>query len=390
MEFRLTGPRDEDVKWLWDYCFEKRNDPFFQWYFSRYAQEGNVLAGYAGGRLEACLHLNPVEVFLRGNILPASYIVGLGVAPEARGDGSAGELLRGALTEIRRRRHWVSIIMPARASLYYPYQWELCYHQLHYSLALDELAAVGGKWGAFRLLRSPADIGELDGVYRRFVAGKHGYTVRNGVYWSQIVEEQFAAGGYIYILENAGKAEGYIFYKLIEGRLLVREMAYTCRQALLALVQFIYQHRSQAKTAEWNAPDGDWLHFLLPDPKRAVSLEPFMSARVVDAKEALTAISYPAGVDASVTLEIEDRLAPWNNRLLTLTVGAGAGRVGEPSGRPDNTVRCQVGALSQLIFGRLSANELAAMGRIEASGKEALPLLDRLFPRCVNYINEYY
>jgi predicted acetyltransferase len=389
MEFRLTGPRDEGVQWLWDYCFEKKGDPFFEWYFSRYCQEGNVLAGYADGRLEACLHLNPVEVFLRGKTLPASYIVGLGVAPEARG-GGAGALLRGALAEMRRRQHWISIIMPARAGIYYPYQWELCYHQLGYSLPVEELAGVGAKWGSFRLLRGPQDIGDLADVYRRFVADRHGYTLRSDAYWRQIVEEQQAAGGYIYILENAAKAEGYIFYKLHQGRLLVREMAYTGRQALLSLAWFLYQHRSQVKTAKWNAPADDWLHFLLPDPREEVSLEPFMAARVVDAEQALTAVSYPADIDANLVLDIEDKQAPWNNRLLSLAVSDGRGRVSEPIKRPDDVVRCQIGGLTQLLFGRLSAAELRAMDRLQTEDAAALALLDRLFPKCANYINEYY
>jgi len=389
MEFRLTDPRDEDVKWLWDYCFEKREHPFFRWYFSRYSQEGNVLAGYTDGKMAACLHLNPCDIFLRGKNVPVSYIVGLGVMPEARG-GGAGELLRGALEEMRRRGHWVSIIMPARAGTYYPYQWELCYHQYHYSVAAEDLRTLGEKGGTFRLFSNPQDIAELDSVYCRFVASKHGYTKRSRGYWHHMAEEHALDNGYIYILENAGQAEGYIFYKLHQGKLLVREMAYTNRQALLGLVHFLYQHRSQAKTAEWNAPMDDWLHFLLPDPKRAVTLEPFMAARIVDAAKALATVGYPAGIDASVAMDIEDEQAPWNNRILELTTSGGTGRVSVTSGRPSDAVRLSIGALTQLMFGRLSASELAQMGRMHTEDSAALELLDRLFPKCNNYINEYY
>ncbi|MDR3590395.1 MAG: GNAT family N-acetyltransferase [Negativicutes bacterium] len=389
MEFRLTGPGDEEVKWLWDYCFEKKEHPFFRWYFSRYSQEGNVLAGYNDGKLSACLHLNPFDLYLRGKTLPVSYIVGLGVMPEAR-SGVSGDLLRGALAEMRRRRHWISIIMPARAGTYYPYQWELCYHQLRYSVDIGELKTLGAKWGTFRGFNNPQDIAELDSLYRRFVAGRHGYAWRSRDYWSQIVEEHALDNGHIYILENAGQPQGYIFYKLHQGKLLVREMAYTCRSALLALVQFMVQHRSQAKAAEWSAPLDDWLYFLLPDPKGAVTMEPFMSARVVDAAEALAALSYPADVDGSVSFAVEDDLAPWNNRIITLTTSGGKGRISTLSQSPADTVRLSVGALTQLLFGRLSASELLQMGRLHSEMSAPLNLLDRLFPKCNNYINEYY
>ncbi len=389
MEFRLAGPRDEDVKWLWDYCFEKREHPFFRWYFSRYSQENNVLAGYTDGKMTACLHLNPCDIFLRGKTLPVSYIVGLGVMPEAR-SGAAGELLRGALEEMRRREHWVSIIMPARAGTYYRYQWEMCYHQYRYSVATEELKTLGAKWGTFRLFNNPQDIADLDSLYRRFVAGKHGYARRSRAHWNQSVEEHALENGYIYILENAGQAQGYLFYRLHQGKLLVREMAYTCRPALLAIIRFLYEHRSQAKVAEWGAPLDDWLYFLLPDPKRVVTLEPFMSARVVDAAKALAALGYPSRTEASVAFAVEDELAPWNNRVLALTIGAGKGRVSELSEPPADAVRISVGALTQLIFGRLSAAELLQMGRLHTEASAALNVLDRLFPKCNNYINEYY
>lgn len=389
MKFRMVGPQDEDVKWLWDYCFEKKENIFFQWYFSKYCQEGNVLAGYSGGKMAACLHLIPCDLVLRGQTHPVSYIVGLGVKPEARG-GSAGALLQGALEEMRRRQHWISIIMPARASTYYPYQWELCYHLYRYSVALEDLANIGKKWGRFRLFDTSMDYSELDRVYRQFVAGKHGFSVRSMQYWKHIVEEHQIADGYLYLLENEKKVEGYIFYKFHQGKILVREMAYTCREAMLSLVRFLSQHRSQAKVGEWNAPKDDWLHFVLPDPKQVVTLVPFMSARIVDVPQVLAALHYPEGIDTDVVLEIEDELAPWNNGLFALGVSAKTGVVTKLEQRPEAAIRLSVGSLTQLVFGHLNCKDLVAMGRIHCEDQSMLARLDPLFPKCNNYINEYY
>jgi predicted acetyltransferase len=309
--------------------------------------------------------------------------------PEARSSG-AGELLRGALAEMRRREHWISIIMPARAGTYFPYQWELCYHQYHYSVSVKELKAIGLKWGSLRLFTQIEDIDAMACVYRSFVEGKHGYVERSRAYWRQIVEEHTNDHGYIYILENDGHAEGYIFYKLLQGKMLIREMAYSCRQAFLGLVRFLYQHSSQVEVAEWNAPLDDWLYFLLPDAKRGVTLEPFMSARVVDAAQVLAAITYPKGIDATIVFDIEDELAPWNNKVLALTINNGTGQVNMVLERPDKVVRCSIGAFTQLVFGRLGVYELMQMGRIYFAEPNMRSLLDRLFPKCNNYVNEYY
>ena len=46
MHFRLATESDRGlVESLWDYCFEHREDPFFQWYFNHFYRPENVLMG---------------------------------------------------------------------------------------------------------------------------------------------------------------------------------------------------------------------------------------------------------------------------------------------------------------------------------------------------------
>ena len=46
MEFRLASAGDlPQVMGLWDYCFEKKEDPFFQWYFREYCLQHNKVVG---------------------------------------------------------------------------------------------------------------------------------------------------------------------------------------------------------------------------------------------------------------------------------------------------------------------------------------------------------
>ncbi|MDR3561303.1 MAG: GNAT family N-acetyltransferase [Negativicutes bacterium] len=387
MDFRMVGPGDEEARWLWDYCFEKKSDPFYRWYFSRFCQEDNILAAYHGGKMAACLHLNPYELALRGSVLPVSYIVGLGVMPEARG-GAAGPLLAASLAEMRRRGHFVSIIMPARAGTYYPYQWEMCYHTLHYSVAPGDLAGLGAKWGEFRLAGA-ADAEALDDIYRSYVSRRHGYAIRRQANWELLLAEHTLEDGRVYVVENEGRAEGYLFFRIAEGRLIVREMAYTGRQAQQALLRFLYQHASQARAVEWNAPLDDTLHLLLADPKRAVNLEPLIAGRIVDVAKALAAVTYPAGVSGRVILAVEDKLAPWNDGTFALAVAGGTGTVEALGERPGGAVSCTVGGLTQLLFGRLNTAECAGLGRLTGDAA-ALALLDAFFPKCSNYINEQY
>lgn len=67
MEFRLAGPTDRKlVEDLWAYCFEPRENPFFQWYFSAFYKPENVLMGFKNREMACLTHLNPYKLSLRG------------------------------------------------------------------------------------------------------------------------------------------------------------------------------------------------------------------------------------------------------------------------------------------------------------------------------------
>ena len=69
----------------------------------------------------ACLtHLNPYTLCLRGKAVDTSYIVGLATHPAARRSGVGGKLLTAALKEMKRRGHYIHILMPSKAGFTSP------------------------------------------------------------------------------------------------------------------------------------------------------------------------------------------------------------------------------------------------------------------------------
>lgn len=390
MEFRVATDKDRAaVEWLWDYCFEKREDPFFRWFFSQYCNMENVLVGQQHNKITTGLHLVPYTLFLRGTNMQSSYIVGLATYPEARGGGTIKQLLQAALSEMRRRGHALTILMPSKAGFYYPYHWELCYHHFKYVLALEDLRTVCASWGELRPANAVSDAAGLQQIYQSYVADKHGYAIRDENYWQRVAAEYAGEHGYIYILEFEGRPEGYIMYALRDQRLVVREMGYTCASAYKALLKFLYHHRAQAEKVEWNAALDDLTYLSLPEPKKEVQLVPFLMGRIVDLVKALETINFLPDIKAKISLEIKDELAEWNNGVFLLEVSDGKGRVHLlPKDRGD--VQCSIGAFSQLFFGRVSAQELANIGRLTTNFPGNIEILVAMFPKCTNYNNEYY
>ncbi len=391
MEIRLA--RDEDteaVKWLWSYCFEHETDPFFIWYFSNYYKAENTLVGYEQGTLAVSLQLIPYKLFLRGQVIPMSYVVGVDTDPQMRSGGRINDLMREALVEMRRRNHHASILMPFKAGFYYPYQWEICYHHYKYVLSLDDLKPVAAKGGTFMPVRDDqASIDALAEVYHKFVQGRHGYVVRSKDDWQAAIGGLFAESGFCYLVMLDGSPSGYVMYTIQQKRIVVREMAYSGQEAQQKLFYFLYNHRSQVSQVEWNAPLDDTTAFSLFDPKQDIRFFPFMTGRIVDVAKLLTAIGYPAGAKGKLVFHIDDGSAEWNEKDFVLTVADGRGTVvAESDQAPD--FRCSVGALTQLVFGRLSVLQLVSMNRMLVNNREAIDLLDVFFPVCNNYINEYY
>lgn len=388
MEVRITTPDDlEQVKKLWSYCFENY-EPFFSWYFREYYQEENTLGIFQDKKLLSSLQLIPYDIFLRGQVLPTSYIVGVASFPEARSGGLVGQLITESLVEMRRRGHNISLLMPFKAGFYYPYQFEFCYHHYKFEIRVDDLRPISVHYGDFFELEGTKNIAELNEVYQEFTVNKHGFIVRNPEKWRLLLEEHEGEKGFGYILKKENKAEGYILYYLKDDKIIIREMAYTNWQAQKSLFQFIYNHRSQVSSLEWNAPLDDSSYYYLSDPKKGISLYPFLMARIIDLPKLLKSIFYPQGVQAKLLMKIGDNWAPWNDKVFQISVSEGRARIEETDQEPDLSV--DIGAMTQLVFGRVGALDLMYQGRLITKSPEKATLFNKIFPLCNNYIDEYY
>ena len=120
MTLGIVQPEEMDqVRDLWNYSFEKYEDPFFQWYFHYYCGQKNTVVGSFDqeGRLQNMLHLNPYLVRLRGKLWEMPYIVGVATAPEARGQHLFRPLLRSACQLLQQEELPFVFLMPIQAGI---------------------------------------------------------------------------------------------------------------------------------------------------------------------------------------------------------------------------------------------------------------------------------
>lgn len=386
MHFRLAAESDRGlVESLWDYCFEHREDPFFQWYFNHFYQPENVLMGFEGDDMACLTHLNPYTLCLRGKAVDTSYIVGLATHPAARRSGVGGKLLTAALKEMKRRGHYIHILMPSKAGFYQPYGYELYCHQWKETMNLEALRPLTDRTVRYAFVNSPDQWPYLAAIYEGYTKGLSGYALRDEASWRSHIEAQLAEGN-IAVCFDGDEPIGYAFYQLGEPTIISGEFVYTCRKGKRGLLGYMYNHRSQGDAFQWNEGIHDQSYRFYPDGKQGHETIPFMTGRIVDVKGALEQLPYRA--DGTVTFHTEDPLADWNCGTFTLTVNNGKPKVTqEENKQPDVTM--PIGTLALLAFGAMDVNDLVFNEKLQGNEK-ALQTLQDLFPTEKNWINEWY
>ncbi len=406
MIYRVVGAeRMQQVAELWDYCFEKKDEPFFQYYFEKYCGKDNMVIGgfdKVGDkeRLRTMLHVNPYMLCLRGREQLVPYLVGIATAPEARGQHLLRPLLETTFEVLRSQGYAFVTLMPISAGIYLPYDFAYCYYRHEYKMPMAALApAAAGTGLAVERVRlvdvlaaatqENCDGNELAAVYAGVTASYSGVPKRTAFQWRKLLSVMTAEGVQCAIVYRDGAAAGYLLYSISDGVFTAHELLADDFAAKNRLLRFAAGHKSEAQEFCWLAEDWDKTYLGFTEQQYAGRLAPFMMARCLDARRALKELPVPQSLPkGSVVLLLTDSVIHRNNHLLKLKIAAG--RLEAVSTAEQEEVTLDMGAFTQLYFGTFSATELWEAGRIKCSKQEKLQLLDALFSKQRTYNNEYF
>ena len=396
MDCRIVSTNDlSQVMALWDYCFEKKDDPFFQWYFQEYCLRHNlILGGFSeeDGHLQNMLHLNPYSILLRGQEERIPYIVGVATDPADRGHNLTKELLQSAFRLLRKKNCAFALLMPAYAGIYQKYDFAFCYQKHVYEMPLEKLV-VPVPSGKLRIRHYSSYDSELfEDLYLALAEGYNGLPIRTDFQWHKLLAVHQLEKVRAAVVYHVNEPRGYMFYQITDDKtFLIQELVALTPDAKWALLRYAGEHCSSADKLYWEAMEDDltWLDF--PDADRAGRVKPFMMARCFDAVQAMRSYEVPEDCpDGQITLLLQDELLEENNSLVTFTVDTGSLYMEKAACGADAVI--SMGAFTQLYFGAFTFSQLVEAGKIRMRSYTPglLSFFDALFPKCVNYINEYY
>lgn len=324
--------------------------------------------------------------WLLGRPVPCQRLTSVSVAPEHRGRGAGGALVRAMVRRGHDRALGLSILFPATTAMYRGLGWEL-----------------GGAWERVRVdtrkvppmgppLRRVAapDWDALARCQDAFAARVHGAGDRPAQRWAALR----TAAEHVYVLDGSDGLEAYALVRHARRAedwrydLAIEDWAALTARGLQAVLGFVGRHGTLTATAVLPGPARSLLGSFLPEQDfRAIADFSWM-ARGLDPAAAVAARGFPAGLHAEVTLTVADPLLPEAAGPWRLVVRDGRGSL-EPAPGAVADARLSARALGPLLTGYRGAGELALAGLAEAA-PATLATLDAAFAAPVPRLLDFF
>ena len=419
MQFRRATEADcKSIEALWAYCFEKPDEPFFQWYFSRACNMDDVVVAEENQHIAADLHLRPYTLNLRGNSMPVDYMVGVATHPAARGRGIASKLLKNAFRISRSRGKSAVILMPSDASFYMPLGCSFYVQQWERSAAPEWLARIGEKPEKAMTVSSPDEWHILASVYEKFTERRNGFTQRDEKTWRTFIEGQLNEG-YIAVTGDETGPIGYLCYGMDGRRLIANEMAYSSDRGRRGLYAFMAGHRGSIDRCIWYEPLDDCSFYYWPNGAEHTYIEnrtfPFMMARITDPVGVIDGLPCEKQIHGEYSFQLVDPVLSENNGIYMVRAEDGEIHalqddifyklrlhIEDTSGIdlgnhiPEPSFCMNVNTLAELVFGTSDFDELIKRNQItwltkdEAVKEKISRFMMGILPEKDNWIAEWY
>jgi predicted acetyltransferase len=419
MDYRpLPEDREEQFQQYTHYAFRPQAGPTEDYGDPPSERPGDPRALFDGDEMLCVCKHHWFRARFRGQWIEMPGIAAVASPPEHRRQGYVSRLMAESLAEYRERGDFLTALWAFKHPFYERHGWGLANKFVRYECDPAALAfARDHASGQFRRL-SADEYDSLNPVIAAHAADYELEIDRTEEWWRDCIFESTRGDPYVYVWEKDGEARGYVGYRISDGDdgrvFQAYEFAHADREARRNLLRFIANHDSQVERASIYAPHDTSLLDAARDPEEIeCKIEPGPMVRLVDVPTAFEALEYPADLDASFTVAVEDSLADWNDATFGVTIADGRAtceRVVDSSDSPDSLdssddpddpddpavtggasspdVTTDVSTLSQVYVGYHSVADAEAFGDFDVRDPEAREALAAMFPERGVFLRE--
>lgn len=320
-------------------------------------EAGATIGAFDGARLVGSARYHLMRQWWLGRSMPMAGVAGVKVAPEERGRGIGTAMMARMLHDVAGRGFPVSVLYPATAPLYRSFGWEIAGGKYETVVPARSLATLIGpdesvpagpsspdagpsspdagpptppSWPAPpRVRRATPDDGAAIVAIKSLVHERlrHcGPSTREP--WE--LRDWLADPEHFAYLAD----DGFLSYRWAQqtDEVAVEELIAVSAETARALWQIVASHATMATSIRACLAPDDPVHVLSREPDAELHRAGPWMLRVVDAAAAIAARGFPAGVTASVSLELADPELPANAGYWRLEVAGGRGSLQRANG----------------------------------------------------------
>ena len=390
-QFRCLSPEEHDAfQRVLDYAFSAEDGP-------QQSEKSSPTDDGLGRRFgvvadgtvrSACKHYE-FTVSLRDEWVPLAGLATLATRPEYRRQGDGRRLVEGSLREWR-GEFPLAALWPFDYGYYEQFGWAMATKLATYTCPPEALAFGRDAPGTLRRV-GPDDWADLRAVDEAYSDDRDLVVRRDEQWWRQRIFRTIGGEDrYVYALDRDGQTQGYVAYTVGSdddtSRLVSYYSGFTDRDAYRGLLGYLSNHDSQVDEVRLYRNAGSSLLDAVPDPG-AVDCEIHSGAmlRIVDVVDALEVVSYPDDCTETVTLDVSDDTAEWNDEQFELSVSGGRGGCSRVSdshadAEADSDVALDIGTLTKLLVGFHSVAEARRFGDLRVESDAVADRLSALFP----------
>jgi len=291
---------------LWQACFHDTK-AFADYYFERIFKHNRVMTLKESDVIVSMLHLNPYRIYLDGKVVNSEYIVGVATEKSHRCKGYMRLLLIMAMKELYKEKKPFVYLMPARESIYTPFDFTFIYKQPVMDIDSGSINCPADNQV---MMSRQADIHDLDTLVEfanAMLAEQFDvFAYRDRYYFENLLEETKIETGQIRLLYKDKALIGYIATSMtnntIDQQLFVRELI-----VLPDYLEQVYHWLKQYFEFE----RGKLLLSMIEPPFHVSEYKPVIMARIIHLEQLMQFIKVPENF--CIRMQVADSILEGNN-----------------------------------------------------------------------------
>ncbi|MEM8590642.1 MAG: GNAT family N-acetyltransferase [Pseudomonadota bacterium] len=345
---------------------------------------------FDGDRMVASIGFIDDAHRLGGGSVSTWGVTAVGVDPAARGRGVSGALIKQSLEEAAKSGVSMMTLYASAPAVYRKMGYERAGKMMGYKAKTAQLALSGKATGRFDVVDATADdtAKQLAEIRESWLKLANGPFERNEAFWQFLLKPYDKTADVYVWRDDQGTPAGYAIIHETREKLEVADLCVPTGDAASAMLAFFGGFRAIFTDVNWTGSPVDPLIMAMNDRWWETTRHEHWFSRITDAEKALKQRGYPAGLEARLSLAIDDPILPNNAATFGIEVADSTATVARAPGT-DASLNLSVQSLAPLFTGFVSASRLAAMGRLTGP-REMIETADRVFSGPMPWLEESF